>query len=120
MLRKAAFAFVFALSIGSLMLPLTVQAQQTGKVYRIGVLSFTTFENTTLAAVITEGLASLGYTVGRNIVIEEKSIVFRRLPRNSYASTSTSSLPATPLQFAQLRMQRRRFPSSWRSVATTQ
>ena len=72
MLRKAAFAFVFALSIGSLMLPLTVQAQQTGKVYRIGVLSFTTFENTTLAAVITEGLASLGYTVGRNIVIEDK------------------------------------------------
>ena len=40
--------------------------------YRIGVLSLTPFENTTLATVTTQGLSRLGYVVDRNVVVEDK------------------------------------------------
>ena len=43
----------------------------TWRVHRIGVLSLTSFEGTTLAAVTTEGLTRLGYSVGRNLVVED-------------------------------------------------
>src|SRR5688572_1187841 len=60
------------LSVWSMALSLAAEAQQAGRVYRIGVLSLTSFENTTLAKVTIEGLVRLGYVVGRNIVVEDK------------------------------------------------
>ena len=53
-------------------LSLAAEAQPAGRVYRIGVLSLTSFENTTLAMVTMEGLSRLGYVVGRNIIVEDK------------------------------------------------
>src|SRR4249920_2864609 len=47
-------------------------AQPSAKVYRIGVLSVTTFGNTTLGQVLIEPLAARGYVLGRNIVFEER------------------------------------------------
>ena len=60
------------LSIWSTALSLAAEAQPPGKVYRIGVLSLTSFENTTLATVTMQGLSRLGYVVGRNIIVEDK------------------------------------------------
>jgi putative ABC transport system substrate-binding protein len=66
------FALGLILSVWSMAMSLAAEAQQAGRVYRIGVLSLTSFENTTLATVTIEGLGRLGYVVGRNIVVEDK------------------------------------------------
>jgi putative ABC transport system substrate-binding protein len=71
--RKAVLALALVLGIWSITVPLAAEAQPTGRVYKIGVLSLTTFDGTTLAKVMTEGLSRRGYVVGRNIVIEDKS-----------------------------------------------
>jgi putative ABC transport system substrate-binding protein len=71
-LRKTVLALGLVLGVWSITLPLAGEAQQAGRVYRIGVLSLTSFENTTLATVTIEGLGRLGYVVGRNIVVEDK------------------------------------------------
>ena len=73
MQRKTVLALALVLGIGSITVPLAAEAQPTGRVYRIGVLSLTTFDGTTLAKVMAEGLSRRGYVVGRNIVIEDKS-----------------------------------------------
>lgn len=46
---------------------------QPAKVYRIGVLSLTEFNKTTLGKVLIEPLATRGYILGQNIVFEERS-----------------------------------------------
>ena len=72
MLRRTVFAVVLTLSIWSVALCRAAEAQPPGKVYRIGVLSLTSFEGTTLATVTVQGLSKLGYVVGRNIIVEDK------------------------------------------------
>ena len=72
MLPRTLFVLGLILSFWSMALSLAAEAQQVGRVYRIGVLSLTSFDNTTLATVTTEGLSRLGYVVGRNIVVEDK------------------------------------------------
>lgn len=49
------------------------ESQPTAKVHRIGVLSLTSFNNTTLAMVLTAPLTARGYVVDKNIVFEERT-----------------------------------------------
>jgi len=56
-----------------LMMAVRAEAQPATKVYRIGVLSLTKFDNTSLGAVLIEPLRARGYVVGQNIVFEERS-----------------------------------------------
>lgn len=49
------------------------KAQPAAKVYRVGVLSLTAFNNTTLGTVLIEPLRARGYVVGQNIVFEERT-----------------------------------------------
>ncbi|MEJ8853103.1 ABC transporter substrate-binding protein [Variovorax robiniae] len=71
MLRKKVLG-LGVLGVWWITMPLAAAAQQPGKVYRIGVLSLTAFDGTTLAKVMAEGLDRRGYVVGRNIVIEDR------------------------------------------------
>jgi ABC-type uncharacterized transport system substrate-binding protein len=62
-------AFVVTLALGVLAAPIVLGAQQTGKVYRIGVLSPGAPPPGPLEA-FREGLRDFGYMEGRTIVIE--------------------------------------------------
>ncbi len=76
-------AFISGITLGLLAAPLGVEAQQPGKVYRIGYLvpsSATPVSNVTEA--FREGLRELGWVEGQNIVIEYRFAEgrFDRLP----------------------------------------
>jgi putative ABC transport system substrate-binding protein len=76
-------AFISGITLGLLAAPLGVEAQQPGKVYRIGYLvpsSATAVSNVTEA--FREGLRELGWVEGQNIVIEYRFAEgrFDRLP----------------------------------------
>jgi putative ABC transport system substrate-binding protein len=60
-----------ALAIGCLVAPATPEAQQSGKVYKIGYLAFSTCasQDPNLRQ-FREALAAIGYVEGKNIVIE--------------------------------------------------
>ena len=65
--------FILATIAGGLLAaPLAVEAQQTGKVWRIGYLGNfpPTPRTTVLVAAFTDGLREYGYVEGRNLVIE--------------------------------------------------
>jgi putative ABC transport system substrate-binding protein len=72
--------FISGITVGLLAAPLAVTAQQPGKVYRIGLLSPTS-QSPSIEA-ISEGLRTLGYVEGQNLVIEYRSAEgrFDRLP----------------------------------------
>ncbi|HEY7321397.1 MAG TPA: hypothetical protein VIE89_27850 [Candidatus Binatia bacterium] len=74
---------VIGLALGALLLALCVpvQAQQTGKVFRIGFLanSNATFE-ANLIGPFHEGLRDLGYVEGRNLLIEWAGGKYERFP----------------------------------------
>lgn len=93
MQRKTVLALALALGIGSITAPLTTEAQPTGRVYRIGVLSVTTFDGTTLARVMAQALSWRGYAVGRDIVIEDRS-----------AEGNANRLPALALELVNLKV----------------
>jgi putative tryptophan/tyrosine transport system substrate-binding protein len=59
-----------ALLGGSAAWPLAARAQQTGKVYTIGVLSVTTLDPDALVNALREGLRDAGYVEGRNLRLE--------------------------------------------------
>ncbi len=61
--------FITLLS-GLIALPLAVGAQQSGKVFRIGILANYRFGEPDLWAVFIRGLRDLGYVEGQNITIE--------------------------------------------------
>jgi putative ABC transport system substrate-binding protein len=63
--------FVLALSLT--LAPLVVEAQQAGKVYRIGYLSYFGCSDDPFLIPFRQGLRELGYDEGRNIVIECRS-----------------------------------------------
>ena len=50
--------------------PLAVEAQQTGKVFRVGVISFGSPETATFLPPFRQRLNELGYVEGQNIVLE--------------------------------------------------
>ena len=91
--RRTVFALVLILSVWSMALSLAAEAQQAARVYRIGILSLTSFEDTTLAAVTTEGLGRLGYVVGRNLVVEDK-----------FADGKVERLPALAAELVRLKV----------------
>jgi ABC-type uncharacterized transport system substrate-binding protein len=61
--------FLCGLTLGRLAVPLAGEAQQTGKVWRIGYLG-NTFGPTETTEAFREGLRELGYIEGQNILIE--------------------------------------------------
>ena len=64
--------FMAALTAGLLAAPLAAQAQQPGKVYRIGYLTLFPLDDP-LAESFRQGLRGLGYVEGRDLVIEGRS-----------------------------------------------
>jgi putative ABC transport system substrate-binding protein len=73
--------FLCGLTLGTLSLPLAGEAQQTGKVYRVG-LTFTTSPVSEmagpepvhpLARAFVRGLRALGYVEGQNLILERRS-----------------------------------------------
>jgi putative tryptophan/tyrosine transport system substrate-binding protein len=62
--------FLCGLTLGTLALPLAVEAQQSGKVPRIGFLFFGSPGPSRELDAFRQGLRELGYTEGQNIVIE--------------------------------------------------
>jgi ABC-type uncharacterized transport system substrate-binding protein len=85
--------FVGAAAGTLLVTTLRATAQSAAKVYRIGVLSLTPFNNTTLGAVLIEPLRARGYVVGQNIVLEERS-----------ADGEVDRLPLLAAELAHLRL----------------
>ncbi len=70
-MRLRTVAFLFTLALGILVAPLAADAQQAGKVYRIGVLGLLTpSEYSSRIEAFRRGLLDLGYVEGKNIVIE--------------------------------------------------
>jgi len=64
-------AFLGGLGLSAIAVPLAAEAQQAGKVYRIGVLHSAARESERIKA-LEEGLRELGYVEGRNLVIEHR------------------------------------------------
>ena len=62
--------FLCGLTLGTLSAPLAVEAQQTGKVPRIGFLATNPAAFPHLPEAFLQGLRDLGYVEGRNVVIE--------------------------------------------------
>ena len=80
------------LIVALLAAPLVVEAQQAGKLYRVGVLLTATREETTpLWKALDAGLSELGYVEGRNLVIERR-----------FADGRTERLPELASQLADL------------------
>jgi putative ABC transport system substrate-binding protein len=64
-----------ALTLGITLAPLAAEAQQAGKVYRIGVLERTSLTlNAANFDAFREGLRELGYVEGKNLIIEYRSV----------------------------------------------
>ena len=71
-MRLIGLAVILTLSLT--LAPLAAEAQQTGKVYRIGVLETTSPAlNTANLDAFRQGLRELGYVEGQNFVIEYRS-----------------------------------------------
>jgi ABC-type uncharacterized transport system substrate-binding protein len=67
-MRLIGLALILTLSL--ILVPLTTEAQQAGKVYRIGFLRYYACPEQLGLKDLRDGLAELGYVDGRNIVIE--------------------------------------------------
>ena len=75
-------AFVSTVALGLLAAPLAAEAQQAGKVYRIGYLSSGTSTSNPFVKAFREGLRELGWIEGQNIIIDYRFAEgrFDRLP----------------------------------------
>ena len=74
-MRLRTIGLISTLVLGLLAAPLHVEAQQPGKVYRIGYL-----RGSPRHVAYRHGLRELGYVAGQNYVIEHRSAEFKRLP----------------------------------------
>jgi putative tryptophan/tyrosine transport system substrate-binding protein len=63
--------FLCGITLGTFSTPLAGEAQQVGKLYRIGLL-FATTDNNYLQTIL-QGLKELGYVEGRNLAVESRS-----------------------------------------------
>ncbi len=79
-MRLRTIALISTLVLGLLAGPLSAEAQQTGKVYRIGFLDFRLRSTTTDPRFIAlrQGLRELGYVEGQNLVLEYRSAKGKR------------------------------------------
>jgi putative ABC transport system substrate-binding protein len=75
-------SFLGTLAGGLLAGPLAAEAQQTGRMYRIGYLGEGTPENALVLEETLRELGYLGYVEGRNLVVERRFAAFKydRLP----------------------------------------
>ncbi len=72
-MRLRTIGLISTLALGLLATPLPAEAQQAGKVYRIGYLfSGIAARDKSLLAAFQQGLRELGYLEGKNIVIEQR------------------------------------------------
>jgi putative ABC transport system substrate-binding protein len=69
-MRHRAIGLILTLALGILAAPLAAEAQQPGKVPRIGVLTSDSPEASPYADAIRQGLRELGYVEGQSIAIE--------------------------------------------------
>jgi putative ABC transport system substrate-binding protein len=74
-MRLRTIGLISTLALGLLAAPLPAEAQQPGKVYRVGFLRFGTGGPTTSPAYmgLRQGLRKLGYVEGQNLVLEYRS-----------------------------------------------
>ena len=85
---------IITLALGLLAAPLASDAQQTGKVYRIGfILTAAREEVVHLAKALDEGLRELGYVEGQNIVFERR-----------FAEGKQERLPALAAELVRLKV----------------
>ncbi len=79
-MRLRTIGLISTLALELLATPLSAEAQQTGKVYRIGFLDFRLRSTTTDARFIAlrQGLRELGYVEGQNLVLEYRSAKGKR------------------------------------------
>jgi putative ABC transport system substrate-binding protein len=68
-MRGSTVGIILVLALGCLVAPHSAEAQQPGKVHRIGVLMFTSFAIEELR----QGLRELGYVEGRTLTLEVRS-----------------------------------------------
>ena len=74
-MRRIGLAFILSLTLA----PLAVEAQEPGKIYRIGMLETTSMAlNAANLDAFRQGLRELGYVEGRNFMIEYRSADGRR------------------------------------------
>jgi putative tryptophan/tyrosine transport system substrate-binding protein len=71
-MRRFALAVLLAFIPGLLAAPLAVEAQQAGKVYRIGVLSGTSSPDPAHHQPFLKALRELGYVHGQNLILDER------------------------------------------------
>lgn len=94
-MRLRTIGLISTLALGLLAAPLPTEAQQAGKVYRIGFLT-TGSPNRTFKlwmAAFRQGLIKLGYVEGKNVVIEER-----------YAKGRKEHLPALASELIRLKV----------------
>ena len=84
-MRLRTIGHISILALGLLAAPLQVEAQQAGKVYRIGILrsgSSSSYLYAPQHKILRQSLRELGYTEGKNLLIEYRyaESKFKRLP----------------------------------------
>jgi len=79
-MRLRTIGIISTLTLGLLAGPFPAEAQQAGKVYRIGFLDFRLRSTTTdpRLAAFRQGLRELGYVEGQNLVLEYRSAKGKR------------------------------------------
>jgi putative tryptophan/tyrosine transport system substrate-binding protein len=75
-MRRSTVGIILVLALGCLVAPRAAEAQQPGKVHRIGVLMFTS--SPFAIEELLQGLRELGYVEGRNLTLEVRSAEGRR------------------------------------------
>src|SRR5678816_902806 len=104
--------FLLTSLAGALAAPLAAEAQQTGKVFRVGILGnvpLTDAEGQHLWGGFIQGLRALGYVEGRNLTIEHRSSEGRY-----------ERLPALAAELVRLRVDVIVVPAQQNALAATQ
>jgi putative tryptophan/tyrosine transport system substrate-binding protein len=81
-MTRPTLALLVTLALGLLVVPLAAEAQQAGRVYRIGYLLGTTRAQEPALEAFLEGLRALGYVEGQHLVLEYRAAAgqYERLP----------------------------------------
>jgi putative ABC transport system substrate-binding protein len=82
-MRRSVIGLILTLALGIFAAPLAIEAQQQGKVFRVGVLTpaFPASEPYPPLEALRQGLRDLGYVEGQNLVLEYRYAAgFERLP----------------------------------------
>jgi len=92
----SAVGCMVTLTLSLLVAPHTVEAQQAGKVWRVGLLEYTPIPERSLPEAFRTELRNLGYVEGKNIVIEFRSAE-GRVDRLGALATELARLPVDVL-----------------------